>query len=57
MIGVAGALRAALDRYRLATSAPREAWGFQSRWRTVREVDIHDRAALANSNGTPPLVL
>ena len=57
MTGVAVALRAALGRYRLATSAPREAWGFQSRWRTVRGVDTHDRAALASPNATLPLVL
>jgi pimeloyl-ACP methyl ester carboxylesterase len=55
--GVPVALRAALDRYRLATSAPREAWGFQSRWRTVRGVDTHDRASLASPNATLPLVL
>ena len=57
MTGVAGALRAALDRYRLATSAPRTAWGFESRWQTVRGVDTHDRASLASPNATPPLVL
>jgi pimeloyl-ACP methyl ester carboxylesterase len=57
MTGVAGALRAALDRYRLATSAPHTAWGFQSRWRTVRGVKTHDRASLASPNATPPLVL
>ena len=57
MTGVAGALRAALGRYRLATSAPETAWGFQSRWRTVRGVDTHDRASLARPNATPPLVL
>jgi pimeloyl-ACP methyl ester carboxylesterase len=56
MTSVAGRLRAALDRYRLATSAPRTAWGFQSRWRTVRGVDIHDRASLGSVND-PPLVL
>jgi hypothetical protein len=32
MTGVAGRPRAALGRYRLATSAPRTALGFQSRW-------------------------
>jgi pimeloyl-ACP methyl ester carboxylesterase len=57
MIGVAGALGAALARYRLATSAPATAWGFQSRWRTVRGVEIHDRASLASPNDTTPLVL
>jgi pimeloyl-ACP methyl ester carboxylesterase len=57
MSGVPVALRAALDRYRLSTCAPREAWGFQSRWRTVRGVDTHDRASLGSPNGTPPLVL
>jgi pimeloyl-ACP methyl ester carboxylesterase len=57
MTGVAGALRAALDRYRLATSAPETAWGFQSRWRIVRGVDIHDRASLDSPDATPPLVL
>jgi pimeloyl-ACP methyl ester carboxylesterase len=50
-------LRAALDRYRLATSAPRTAWGFQSRWRTVRGVPTHNRCSLADPDGTPPLVL
>jgi pimeloyl-ACP methyl ester carboxylesterase len=55
--GVPVALRAALGRYRLATSAPREAWGFQSHWRTVRGVDTHDRASLASPNATLPLVL
>ena len=57
MTGVEGALRAALDRYRLATSAPETAWGFQSRWRTVRGVAIHDRASLDSPDATPPLVL
>ena len=57
MTGVAGALRAALDRYRLATSAPRTAWGFESRWQTVRGVDTHDRASLASPDGAPPVVL
>jgi pimeloyl-ACP methyl ester carboxylesterase len=56
MTGVAGALRAALGRYRLATSAPETAWGFQSRWRIVRGVDTHDRASL-DSPYTTPLVL
>jgi pimeloyl-ACP methyl ester carboxylesterase len=56
MTGVAGRPRV-LDRYRLATSAPRTASGFQSRWRTVRGVDIHDRASLRGANATPPLVL
>lgn len=51
------ALGAALDRYRLATSAPRTAGGFQSRWRTVRGVDIHDRASLGRPNGATPVVL
>ena len=50
-------MRAALDRYRLATSAPRAAWEFQSRWRTVRGVPTHDRCSLAKPDGTPPLVL
>ncbi|HJW60971.1 MAG TPA: alpha/beta fold hydrolase, partial [Actinomycetota bacterium] len=57
MTGVAGALRAALDPYRLATSAPHTAWGFQSRWRIVRGVDTHDRASLDSPDATPPLVL
>jgi pimeloyl-ACP methyl ester carboxylesterase len=57
MTSIAGRPRAALDRYRLATSAPRTAWGFQSRWQTVRGVDIHDRASLGGANDTPPLVL
>ena len=57
MTSIAGRLRAALDRNRLATSAPRTAWGFQSRWQTVRGVDIHDRASLGSANDTPPLVL
>ena len=56
MTGVAGRPRV-LDRYRLATSAPRTASGFQSRWRTVRGVDIHDRASRSGANATPPLVL
>jgi pimeloyl-ACP methyl ester carboxylesterase len=54
--GLPRALRAALDRYRLATSAPRTAWGFQSRWRTVRGVPTHDRCSL-DSPRTPRLVL
>jgi pimeloyl-ACP methyl ester carboxylesterase len=57
MTGVEGALRAALDRYRLATSAPETAWGFQSRWRIVRGVATHDRASLDSPDATPPLVL
>jgi len=47
----------ALERYRLATSAPRTSRGFQSRWRTVRGSAIHDRCSLARLNGTTPLVL
>jgi pimeloyl-ACP methyl ester carboxylesterase len=50
-------LRAALERYRLATSAPSTAWGFQSRWRTVRGIATHDRSSLASPDGTPPVVL
>ena len=48
--------RAALERYRLATSAPRDAFGFRSSWRTVLGVDTHDRASTAPRPG-PPLVL
>jgi hypothetical protein len=55
MTGVAGRPRPALARYRLATSAPRTSSGFQSRWQTVRGVDIHDRASLSGANVTPPL--
>jgi pimeloyl-ACP methyl ester carboxylesterase len=55
--GAPQALRAALDRYRLATSAPHTAWGFQSRWRTVRGVATHDRASLAGPGAGPRLVL
>jgi pimeloyl-ACP methyl ester carboxylesterase len=51
------ALLAGRDRYRLATSAPRVAWGFQSRWRTVRGIAIHDRRPLARANDTTPVVL
>ena len=51
------ALAAARDRYRLATSAPRTAWGFQSRWRTVRGVATHARCSLASPSGALPLVL
>ena len=40
-----------------ATSAPRTSSGFQSRWQTVRGIDIHDRASLSGANVTPPLVL
>ena len=47
---------APLDRYRLATSAPRDAFGFRSSWRTVLGVDTHDRASTAPRPG-PPLVL
>jgi pimeloyl-ACP methyl ester carboxylesterase len=50
-------LVAALNRYRLATSAPRTAWGFESRWRTVREIATHDRCSLARPNDTMPMVL
>jgi pimeloyl-ACP methyl ester carboxylesterase len=57
MTGVAGAVRAALDRYRLASSAPRTAWGFQSHWRTVRGVVIHDRASLASPDSPLPVVM
>jgi pimeloyl-ACP methyl ester carboxylesterase len=55
--GAVVGLRAALDRYQLATSAPRTAWGFQSRWRTVRGVTTHDRCSLGSPDGTLPLVL
>jgi pimeloyl-ACP methyl ester carboxylesterase len=51
------AIRTALDRYRLATSAPHAAWGFDSRWRTVRGVAIHDRASIDGSSHAPRLVL
>jgi hypothetical protein len=44
-----------LDRYQLATSAPRTAWGFQSRWRTVDGVATHDRCSLGSPDGTLPL--
>jgi pimeloyl-ACP methyl ester carboxylesterase len=57
MTGVAGRPRPAPARYRLATSAPRTSSGFQSRWQTVRGIDIHDRASLSGANVTPPLVL
>jgi pimeloyl-ACP methyl ester carboxylesterase len=57
MAGVPRALLAGRDRYRLATSAPRTAWGFQSRWRTARGVAIHDRCSLAHPNDTTPVVL
>jgi pimeloyl-ACP methyl ester carboxylesterase len=57
MTGVPRALAAALDRYRLATSAPRTAWGFQSRWLTVRAIPTHDRCSLAPPDGTTPVVL
>jgi pimeloyl-ACP methyl ester carboxylesterase len=57
MTGVAGALRAALGRYRLATSAPSPARGFESRWRIVRGVATHDRASLGSPDATPSLVL
>jgi pimeloyl-ACP methyl ester carboxylesterase len=50
-------LVAALNRYRLATSAPRAARGFHSRWRTVRGVATHDRRSLAAHNGAPPMIL
>ena len=48
---------AALDRYRLATSAPAPAQGFESRWRTVRGVETHDRASVGGPGDAPPLVL
>ena len=57
MPGVRRSLAAARDRYRLATSAPRTAWGFQSRWRTVRAIATHDRCSLARPNHTTPVVL
>ena len=57
MTGVVNALRAAWDRYRLATSAPATAWGFQSRWRTVRAIAIHDRCSLDPPDDTTPVVL
>jgi pimeloyl-ACP methyl ester carboxylesterase len=46
-----------LDRYRLATSAPQAAWGFQSRWLTVQGVATHDRCSIESPNGAPRLVL
>jgi pimeloyl-ACP methyl ester carboxylesterase len=52
-----GGLGRALDRYRLATSAPRAAWGFQSRWRTVRGIATHDRCSVSAPNGTTPVIL
>lgn len=47
----------AVDRYRLATSAPSTAWGFQSRWRTVRGIATHDRCSVSAPDGTTPLLL
>jgi pimeloyl-ACP methyl ester carboxylesterase len=40
-----------------ATSAPRAAWGFHSRWRTVQGVATHDRRSLAAHDGAPPMIL
>jgi pimeloyl-ACP methyl ester carboxylesterase len=51
------ALAAALERFRLATSAPRRARGFQSCWRRVQGVEIHDRASLAVPDSPLPVVL
>ena len=51
------ALAMALDRYRLATSAPRTVWGFQSGWRTVRGTATHDRCSVSAPRATTPLVL
>ena len=48
---------APLDRYRLATSAPGDAFGFRSSWRTVLGVDTHDRAWSGRPRPGPPLVL
>ena len=48
---------AALERYRLATSAPRTAGGFRSRWRRVEGVDLHDRVSLANPDSPSPVVM
>jgi pimeloyl-ACP methyl ester carboxylesterase len=47
----------ALDRYRLATSAPRTVWGFRSGWRTVRGTATHDRCSVSAPPVTTPLVL
>ena len=47
------ALVAALERYRLATSAPAPAQGFQSRWPTVRGVATHDRVSAGGPSDTP----
>ena len=57
MMGVAGRMRAALERYRLATGAPGPAGGFQSQWRRARGVDIHDRASLATPDSPLPVVM
>jgi pimeloyl-ACP methyl ester carboxylesterase len=57
MTGVAGAVREALDRYRLATSAPCTAWGFQSRWQRIRGVETHNRASLAIPDSPLPVVM
>ncbi len=48
---------APLHRYRLATSAPGDAFGFRSRWRTVLGVETHDRAWSGAPRPGPPLVL
>ena len=55
--GAGGAFRAALGRYRLATSAPRPAVGFQSHWRTVQGVRLHDRVSGPGRDGTIPVVM
>ena len=55
--GAGGALRAALGRYRLATSAPRPAFGFQSRWRTVLGLRLHDRGSSSAADGAVPVVM
>jgi pimeloyl-ACP methyl ester carboxylesterase len=50
-------LRAALDRYRLATAAPATAFGFRSRWTRAAGVALHDRRPVAPAGGMPVVLV
>jgi pimeloyl-ACP methyl ester carboxylesterase len=50
-------LRAALDRYRLATAAPATARGFRSEWTPAAGVAVHDRRPVAPAGGVPVVLV
>ena len=56
-VGLSRGLRRRLDRYALATAAPRTAHGFRSEWTTVRGIRIHARTNITPATAKLPVVL